>query len=207
MSDYQTEEQQVEALKQWWKEYGLSIILGIIIAIVVIFGWQLYKRHKTKVGQEASVIYARMSIDVLNNQQQDAINQAKILLRNFAATPYADLAALTLAKYEVLANKLDEAVKQLQWVVKHAHSDALQQIAKMRLARIYILQDKLQQALDLLSNLKNSVFAGLAAEIQGDAYIKLGKVDKARAMYQLALKQIPVAEQNRPILQMKLDNL
>jgi len=207
MSDYVTEEQQIEALKEWWKEYGLSIIIGLVLAIMVIFGWRFYQRYKTNVAERASIVYTRMTVDVLNSQWEDAITQAKLLRKNFARTPYAKIAALTLAKREVSQNNFSDAVTQLNWVVKHASSAILLQLARLRLARVYIMQDKIKEALALLQRMKNSALAGLAAEIQGDVYVKLGNIDKAREMYQLALKKIPSSDQSRPVLQMKLDNL
>lgn len=208
MSDYLvTEEQQIEALKRWWKEYGLSIVIGVALAIVFIFGWRFYQRHKTKVGQAASIVYTRMTVDILNDQWTDAVEQANLLRKDFARTPYAKIAGLTLAKHALLQSNLDEAVMQLLWVVKHAGSSIIAQVANLRLARVYIEQNKIPQALKSLRNIKNSLLAGLVAEVKGDAYVKLGKQDQARAMYQLALKKIPQADQSRPILQMKLSDL
>ncbi|MEW8396328.1 MAG: tetratricopeptide repeat protein, partial [Candidatus Thiodiazotropha sp.] len=40
MSEYQTEEEQVEAIKRWWKENGTSVIAGLVIGLGGIFGWQ-----------------------------------------------------------------------------------------------------------------------------------------------------------------------
>ncbi len=207
LSDYVTEEQQIEALKKWWKEYGLSIVVGVTLAIIVIFGWRFYRGYATRVAQQASILYTRMTIDVLNNQKQDAITQAKSLRENFTGTPYAKIAALTLARYAVLQNKLDEAITQLRWVAKHASSRVLVQLARLRLARIYIVQNKTAEALGLLKHIKDASLAGLVAEVQGDAYTKLGDINKARARYQLALKEIPMPEQNRPILQMKATDI
>jgi predicted negative regulator of RcsB-dependent stress response len=206
VSDLVTEEQQIEALKKWWKEYGLSIVIGVALAIIVIFGWRFYQRHKTRVGQAASIVYTRMTIDILNNQWQDAIEQANLLRKDFARTPYAKIAALTLAKHAVLQHNLDEAVAQLHWAAKHASSSIIEQLANLRLARVYITQNKMPEALKLLTHVKGQSLAGLVAETKGDAYVKLGQRDEAREMYQLALKEIPQADKIRPILQMKLSD-
>jgi len=202
-----TEEQQIEALKKWWKEYGLSIVVGVALAIIVIFGWRFYQRHKTRVGQAASIVYTRMTVDMLNNQWQDALDQANLLRKDFARTPYAKIAGLTLAKHAILQHNLDEAVTQLHWVAKHASSSIMKQLANLRLARVYIEQNKMPQALKLLTRVKDSSLVGLVAEVKGDAYVKLGQRDQARAMYQLALKEIPQADKSRPILQMKLSDI
>jgi len=207
VSDLVTEEQQIEALKKWWKEYGLSIVIGVVLAIIVIFGWRFYQRYKTRVGQAASITYTRMVGGVLNNQWQDAIEQANLLRKDFAGTPYAKIAALILAKHAVLQHNLDEAIIQLRWAAKHAGSNIIEQLANLRLARVYIAQNKMPEALRLLNHIKDRSLAGLVAETKGDAYVKLGQRDKARAMYQLALKEIPAVAQSRPILQMKLSDL
>ena len=45
MDVYNTEEEQVEAIKKWWNENGKSIITGIIIGVIAIFGWRSYENH------------------------------------------------------------------------------------------------------------------------------------------------------------------
>ena len=45
MDVYKTEEEQVEAIKKWWQENGMSIIAGVVIGITAIFGWRAYDNH------------------------------------------------------------------------------------------------------------------------------------------------------------------
>ena len=33
MTRFETEEQQVEAIKRWWKENGTAVIIGIVLAV------------------------------------------------------------------------------------------------------------------------------------------------------------------------------
>ena len=40
MAELRTEEEQVEALKSWWKENGKSLIMGVVIAVAAVFGWR-----------------------------------------------------------------------------------------------------------------------------------------------------------------------
>lgn len=209
LSDYQTEEQQVEDLKRWWKEYGLSIITGVVLAIVIIFGWRFYKQYTTQKAEGASIIYERMMIDVMNGDTKDAAVQASVLLKDFTSVPYSKIAALVLAKQYVAQNKYNLAIKQLTWVIKHAKrsNSAFAQIAQIRLARIYVQQKKADQALGVLKKTNDSSFMGLIAEVRGDAYLQLKQKDKARAAYQEALKNIPNSNKSHPLLQMKLDDL
>lgn len=39
--EHRTEEEQVAALKQWWKDNGNSLIIGVGLALAVVFGWKI----------------------------------------------------------------------------------------------------------------------------------------------------------------------
>ena len=45
MEPYNTEEEQVEALRRWWDENGRSTIAAIVIALAAGFGWQAWQKH------------------------------------------------------------------------------------------------------------------------------------------------------------------
>ena len=38
MDIHRTEEEQVEAIKTWWKANGTSVIVGVVLGVAVIFG-------------------------------------------------------------------------------------------------------------------------------------------------------------------------
>ena len=40
MADYETEEEQIEALKDWWRENGNSLLIGVAVALVAVFGFR-----------------------------------------------------------------------------------------------------------------------------------------------------------------------
>ncbi|MGU3844696.1 YfgM family protein, partial [Vibrio diabolicus] len=43
MELYDTEEQQVEAIKDWWKENGKAVIIGAVVGLGGLFGWRYYQ--------------------------------------------------------------------------------------------------------------------------------------------------------------------
>ena len=57
MAEYETEEQQVEALKQWWADNGRAVLMGIGLGLVAIFGWRGWQGHQTSVAETASSAY------------------------------------------------------------------------------------------------------------------------------------------------------
>ena len=77
----------------------------------------------------------------------------------------------------------------------------------LRLARVLLADGKAQDALTALGTIPSGDYAAMAAELRGDAQLKLGKTDAARAAYQDALAKLDKDAPGRSAVQMKLDNL
>lgn len=206
MSNYRSDEEQVEILKRWWKEYGLTLIAGIVLAIIIASGWQYYQRHQWQTQEHASFIYQELVSAAHNNQAIDTY--ADELMIHYPQTPYAKLAAFWLTKVAVMNNHLSDAATQLEWIMSHSdHSNVLHSLAQLRLARIYIEQNQAKNALMLLNAFSDKSYWGVSKMIQGDAYLKLGNKAEARYAYQAALSHLP---ENVPLyaqVQVKLANL
>lgn len=207
MSDYLTEAEQIELLKKLWKEYGVPAVVGILIATVIIFGWNFYRKYRVKMEDSASLVYAHLMVDELNNRSADALTQAQILQKQFSHTPYATLAALFVAKQEVGSKQYPQAQNQLHWVVEHGANDAYRQIARIRSARVYLEQQQPDNALQVLQSVNDKSFTPLVLSVQGDAYVSQGEVDKAKVAYQTALGLLPTNAAMQPLLEMKLEAL
>lgn len=206
MSDYLTEDQQVEVLKKFWKENGFTIVASIIIAILIVTGIRFYRGYVRSRAEHASVVYQRMMGADGTGDTKEAQKEAHLLIKNYHATPYSTLAALMLAKQFVAHQKYDDAILQLHWVIDHARSKSFSQIARIRLARIYLEQKKPQETLTTLETTTDQTFSGLVNEIRGDAYLVLNQPKKARRAYQSALNTDKTNLMERPLLQMKLND-
>ena len=64
MEGYKTDDEQIEHLKRWWQENGKSIIGGITIGLIAIFGWRGWQDHLVSQGEKASDLYEQMSADL-----------------------------------------------------------------------------------------------------------------------------------------------
>mgnify|MGYP000314297604 FL=1 len=56
MNDHLTDEEQVEKVKAWLKENGMSIVAGVVIALGGIFGlqyWKSYQAAQSAAGADA----------------------------------------------------------------------------------------------------------------------------------------------------------
>jgi predicted negative regulator of RcsB-dependent stress response len=211
LTEYMTEEEQIEQLKNWIKQYGLSVLAGAALAVVLVTCWHYWEKYQQRQLTHASGIYDEMLTARAQNTPtsvSDAQTQAEKLLTHYPKTPYAQLAAFMLARDEVLQQHYPEALKQLNWVIDHGKSTAMRDIARLRSARIFITQGKSSEALEILKDINDKSFMGLADEIKGDAYLAASKPADAQKHYQLALQELPKAEvAERPLLQMKLDNI
>lgn len=207
MTEYLTEQEQVQQLKNWIKQYGTTILAGIIIALIISAGWRYWQSYRYKILSHASVVYDEMLTLRAQNNTDGASVQAKKLISHYPKTPYAPMAALMLARQAVFQNNNAEAIRQLNWALDHSKDSSLREITRIRLAQLLISEKKPEAALDLLKKMDDKNFVGLVDEVRGDAYITQNNTSSARQAYQLALSEIPGAEINRPVLQMKYDNL
>jgi predicted negative regulator of RcsB-dependent stress response len=188
MNEYETEEQQVEALKKWWKENGTSLIVGLFVGVSALFGWRYYMDHKNLHSVQASDMYmlimqsaAQKTID---DKTVDLNNQ---LINDYSDTPYAALSSLALAKVEYEKGNVEAAAEQLELAVKHANDEETKQIASLRLASVLIEQKKYEEASTILNMAHDSAFDAQYEERKGDLFTAQGDVAQARMAYDKAI--------------------
>ncbi len=188
MNEYETEEQQVEALKKWWKENATSLIVGLFVGVSGLFGWRYYVEQNNFHAVQASDMYMQvMQAASLNTVDDKTIDINNKLINEFSDTPYAALSSLALAKSEYEKNNIEGAVAQLELAVKHASDDVIKQIANLRLAKVYIEQSKYTEALTLLSLSHDAAYDAQYEELKGDLYMAKGDAALARAAYDKAI--------------------
>ena len=186
MTEYETEEQRVEAIRKWWAENGTSIILGAVLGIALLVGWRGWAYWKEKIAREASDHYARVAAALESGNLESAEREAGLLKVDYGSTPYAAIAALALARLEAARDRLDAAATELQWVLDNARQETARQVARLRLARVRTTQGRPDEALTLLTGLPEA-YTALAEEARGDALRAKGDVDGARKAYDRAL--------------------
>jgi predicted negative regulator of RcsB-dependent stress response len=200
---YETEEQQLEAIKDWWKQNANMIIGGVAIGISAIFGWQYYQDQTIVSQGNASIIYQQVMNNSQNtaslNEQQTRVNQ---LQADYANTPYASLAALLLAKQHMAAGEFVQAQQQLEWVVSNAKQEEIHYLAQIRLAKLFFTLQQPDKALDVLNNDFPSSFQPMVFELKGDVLLTQGNKPAAQQAYQQALM---VSDSPSRLLMSKID--
>jgi predicted negative regulator of RcsB-dependent stress response len=201
MEQYETEEQQVEAIKRFWKENGLALVIGVFLGLGGLLGWRYYNDSQIVAKEQASFAYEKASEELLKGEA--GFSQAKTFVQSHSNTGYAMLMALEMAQQAIERKDLIEAAKQFEFVVGNAKLSAVQSVAQIRLARIQIEQGELELALASAEKVADEAFKGQSQEIKGDIYLAQQLFDKARAAYSAALE----TNKRDQVLKMKLDNL
>lgn len=206
MTEYLTEQEQVELLKSWIKQYSLFILAGVLIAILAISGWHYWQEREYKISIHASTLFDEM-LNLRAQHEAAAQVPANKLYTHYSKTPYGQMAALMLAREAVVNNDYQTAEKHLRWVIDHSPIASIRQIARLRLARLFIAEKKPENSVTILEKVDDSIFMGAIDEVKGDAYFSMKNSAKARQWYKQALQALPNADVLRPLLQMKYDNL
>ncbi len=205
MEIYDTEEEQVEALKRWWQENGTSTLIGVALALAMIFGWDYWQNHKKQQALQASALYDQLLKNDSKEQYADIEKIAAQLQQKYADTAYADFARLFLAESQVKQEQLDQAEQTLDKLMKSADVE-IANLARVRLVRVKLATGKYEEGLQLIAQLDPSSSEGFSAlydELTGDLYVGLGRLAEARTAYKSALRE----GSNSPFLQFKLDDI
>ena len=207
---YQTEEEQIEQLKDVWQRHGAPVLTGVALALAGVFGWHAWNNHQENTAIQVSALYQNMLESVLQDDSEASrargAELAEKVRSDYAGTQYAYFAALMQARLSVESGDFAAAEQLLRDVVDEADDVALQEIARQRLARVLAQLDRSEEALALFSVPVSGTLLAGREEVRGDLLLSLGRVADARQAYQAALQA--GADQNaRPQLQLKLDDL
>jgi predicted negative regulator of RcsB-dependent stress response len=216
VSTHLTEEEQLEVLKRWWKDYGKTVISAIVAAVVIYFAWTAWQDKQRVKAESASSQYDTL-VKLLNVEQGKTLSDADKATADHIANElkekngkslYAQGAAFYLAKSAVDAGNLDKAVTELQWILSSKPAVATEQLARVRLARVYVAKAAYAEAQAQIAQEPSKAFASEYAEVRGDILKAQGNKEAAATAYKKALETTDPQNQERSmVLQMKADEL
>ena len=199
--------EQSELVQKWLRDNGVSIIAGIVIGLVGIFGWQQWRNHQARNEGQASQLYQQMQIAQASGKPDTASQLTDQLMKDYAKSPFTVFAVSDRARQQVQAKQLDKAEASLKWAESHATAPALKSLTLLRIAQVELARDNGKEALATLDRIPADSYQGLVQELRGDVLVKLGRPDEARKAYQAALSTMGKEAPQRGALQMKLDDL
>lgn len=211
MAEMRTEEEQVEALKNWWKDNGKSLILTLAVSIGGVLSWNAFQDYQVKQAEVASTYYQQLLSHAPAGQldEKSIINirhYSELLKAEFGGSSYAQYAALMMARVGVHEGDLAGATLELEWVLEQQGDAELMALATLRLAKLLGAQGQIDDALALLVDGDDAWQLG-RLEVRGDLLVEQGNLDAARLAYTSASELAAASGTNNPLLGLKLDNL
>lgn len=215
MAELNTEEEQVQAIKDWWKRNGSSLLIGIGAALAIVFGWQAWQNYQGQQRAEAANQFATL-LNAFGNETDETAGEtvafvAKTLRDDYADSAYAVYGNLVLARQQLVEDSNAEAaIESLQWALQKADEHkALALVVRNRLARAQFSAERYDDALatiDSAGSVENAgAFTAMFTELRGDILLAKGDESGAREAYLAAREQ---GQQGRSgILELKLSDL
>ena len=205
-NEYLTEEEQIDAIKRWWKENGKSIVLGLVLGIGGISGFRYWQGTVDEQARVASMQFDEV-VTLSSDKKETFLEKVETIQKEHSGASYADLSAFVAAKKLVADKDYLGAKKQLQWVVENSKFDSFVHIARIRMVKVMIQLNEVQAGLDLIKNIDSSGFESTYAELRGDIYALLKQNVKAKAEYQIAMNKIDAGDRRATAIEMKSNNL
>lgn len=152
MSVYMTEEEQLLAIKNFWKKHQRLISIVLSVVLLCTAGVRYWQWHTEKRDQNASILYQQLMQAFSENDQPSIQAHAKTLGLEYAHTVYGDAASLMLAKLAVDKKDWNQAINTLKKVAMEGQTKTLRDVAKYRLARIFLYQKAYDDALSMIDD-------------------------------------------------------
>ena len=206
MADLYDTHEQGERVKSWLRENGSAIIMGLVLAFGLMFGYKQWQAWQTSERQQASAEYQVMVsfIDAMDA----AVPNYEVLKSEYPNSAYTAMASMMMAKARLQAGQTDLAATALTHAMNNAQPEPVKVIARERLARVKLSQGDADGAWKLLDETPSEVgFEAQFADIRGDIHLAKGETELAIASYQASLDALEEGVGGREYLVIKLEAL
>ncbi len=158
------EQEQLDQLKHFWKQYG-NLITWILIAVLgSVAAWNGYHAWQRNQSVQASAMFDEVERVVRSGDVEKTQRAFSEMTERFPRTTYAQQAGLLLGKMAFDAGKIESAKAALEWVVENGSDRAYVAIARLRLSGVLIEAKAYDDALKTFSSELSDDFVGLVAD-------------------------------------------
>ena len=198
------EEQEINQLKDWWKENGKTIIVAFILGVGGMFGWRYWQTHQAEQIAQASAQYDALIYSAQQDEQAKKANIEQFVQAN-SKTAYAVFALLDEAKKATEKQDFAAAEANLNQALTQSQDEVLTSIVALRLSAVQFQLGQLDNALTTLNQVKGESFNARKAILTGD--IQVAKGDKVAAKNSFEQAQQSGSQLEQQMAKMKLNNL
>jgi predicted negative regulator of RcsB-dependent stress response len=201
------EQEQLDELKHFWKQYGNAITWFLIVVMGAYSGWNAFQYWERQQSTKASALFDEVERQAVAGDAAKLERSWNDMKERFPRTTFAAQSALLAAKVFQQTGKNEAAQSALSWASDNASDEASAQLARIRLANLMVQQKSYDDALKTLSKPFQPAFAGLAADVQGDILILQNKPAEAVKAYSSAWTQLADNAEYRRLVAAKLNAL
>lgn len=198
------EEQEINQLKDWWKENGKTIIVAFILGVGGMFGWRYWQAHQAEQIAQASAQYDALIYSTQQDEQAKKANIEQFVQAN-SKTAYAVFALLDEAKKATEKQDFAAAEVNLNQALTQSQDEVLTSIVALRLSAVQFQLGQLDNALTTLNQVKGESFNARKAILTGD--IQVAKGDKVAAKNSFEQAQQSGSQLEQQMAKMKLNSL
>lgn len=198
------EQEQLDAVKQFWKRHGNLISGLLVVGLLAYAGWTGWNWWQQEQATQAGAMFDEL------DKAAEAADTDKVaqvfgdLKARYPKTAFAHQGGLLAAKTQVAKGQTEAAQATLEWVGTHATETEYQTIARLRLAGLLLDQKEYDEALKQLDAAAAPGFEALVADRRGDVHMAQGKGEEAKAAYTQAWQAMDPKVDYRRLIEAKL---
>lgn len=201
------EQEQLDELKHFWKQYGNLITWGLIAIFGAFAAWNGYQYWQRSQQAQAAVMYDEVERAATSGDASRLDRSLSDMKDKFGGTAFAQQAGLLAAKTYYDKGNIDGAKAALTWVAGKSADEGYQALAKLRLAGVLLEAKAYDEALQQLSGAFPKEFTALVADRRGDILLAQGKKAEAKTEYEKAWKGMDERTEYRRLVEVKLNAL
>ncbi len=140
------EQEQLDQLKAFWKQYGNLITWTVILVLGAFAAWNGWNWWQRDQAVKAGAMYRRTRPAAQAGDVERVAGIFKDMQERYPRTAFAQQAGLLAAKVQVEKGQAEAAATSLNWVSANAVEAEYQTVARLRLAGLLTDQKKYDEA-------------------------------------------------------------
>ena len=201
------EQEQLDDLKAFWKQWGNLITWVITACLLAYAGWNAWGWYQRDQATKASAMFDELDKAAVAGEADKVGRIFTDLKDRYGRTVFAEQGGLLAARVQFDKGQADAAKASLAWVADTASEDEYRSVARLRLAGLQLDAKQYDAALKTLDADSAKPFAALVADRRGDVLLAQGKTAEARSAYQAAWKAMGDKLDYRRLIEAKLTAL
>lgn len=201
------EQEQLDQLKAFWKQYGNLITWLVTLVLAAYAGWMGWNWWQRDQAVKAAAMYDELDRAAATGEADKAGRVFADMKERFPRTVFTQQGALLAAKVQYEKGQAEAARTTLTWVADNAGEDEYRSLAQLRLAGLLLDAKQFDAAMKALDAVKGKDFEALAADRRGDVLIAQGKREEAKVQYQKSYDSMEKTLDYRRLIEAKLAGL